>query len=459
MTRINATQYAQSQYGDPTAWRNSPTKILTSSHLAGVSLQALKQKENAAREISIFNEGEASQFFSNVRESLNQIINLIDNDTLEEDTKILEQGLFDLEPTLELFSQSLVSSRSFLQQNTYDEAIKQLNDLRSLVNAAKNNNASNIRNAVNVVFSQIEEIADINGEAGRKIANNVMNLFLGDIQKSRENTIQSIGSIIATFLPEGSIGQELLNNAAPIISAAQSLLETAKDTFDNFTLEARGNLTEKLNPILDSISNVTRLLPGEIANEINEFTQDIVGFTSRIDNGLSAIDLSGRQLQPLAGRFGANAGTAVSTRAPRVNNTPQANPNLFNVDSALASFDFASGRMGIYGNGVNSVLPSVYIQNAQESGRVQESVTRIIKSSNKVVVPEVSNIKYAVVEAYRSMPSLALRNPELANGPSLTNVELAPVTLNIEADLTRGTTISDLFPVVESSQQIFVPRL
>lgn len=454
--RNNATYIAQKRFNDFTAWRSVPNKILTSSHLANISLPELQKQQQAQRDTAVeFNSENAREFYAGITSGLQSVLDVIDNNGVDADFGLIDQKLFDLKPSLDLFEQSLIASKSSLTLETYTTAVERFREAQRLAEEARRARSNRqIRELTNIVLDQVSRISDNSGAAGRRIANNILNSFLSEAQSTNTARIGAVTSILSEFFPEGNIGKDLLQQAEPIIGAAQNLLKTSTEAFNSETEQSQNRISSTIFPILESIGEITRFLPSNISGEISNITNQITGIASDIDRGLSAVRSDGQQLQPLAGQYGNRSNVRIGSSAQTFSI-----PNELNINLQSLNLNSTNRLTPGFAGGDKSVLPSEYIQSVNRHPRSSPSRSTIISDRFKHVSPELSNIRFEILDTYRKMPGASLRNPEIANGPSLTTPILEPVIESIVGNTRTGTTVADLVGTVKSAEQIFVPRL
>ena len=442
----NSPYTAQKLFNDFTAWRSANNKIHTSSRLANISLPEIERQREEERVSFSFDISSVADFYNSIRNGLSSVLNVINNNDVQSSINTIDTELFDLQPTLDLFEQSLLSAKSSLDIATYQEAVSKFKELQRVVKDAKSNSSLDLNTITNLVFSQIERIEGIDAASGRKLANNVINTYIAATKGNSEDKLNVISTLLSDFLPEATLGEKLLSQAEPILGAVQDLLKTASSSFEVNTEDSKTILTDLLSPSLDSLSNITRLLPSNISDELDDITRQVTGIASTIDRGISAVTSAGEALQPLASKFGVASNVRLAAQTFAV-------PKDFIPDNR-----FAFGKKGSL-NGIRSVLPSSYIQNELSHPRFNTSQIGIISDSLTEVLPDISNMRLKFIDTYRKMPAAAVGNPELANGPSLTTPILDPIASEVIGNKRSGTTVGDIVGNLISNDQVFIPRI
>lgn len=446
---LTPTFVAQKEFGDFTAWRSTPLKMKTSSQLFNITQKALNAKENE-NAVSINDLiGEASDFYNDVKESLGSINNIFNNNDLQSKVEKLDTELFDLQSSVNVFQQALISAKSIMSAEIYAQAIQQVTEVQRLINDAKRNSGQDIQKISNIVLGQIEGIQNIAGGAGRKIASNVLNTFTSQSRLTDTDKFDALSDAIKELTAQGTLGQSILEEAEPIIGSAQELLLQARENFDSETEESKTTIKDTIGSVFSDLSNITRFLPSNIRGDISNVTQQITGIRSIVDRGLSAVKSDGSQLQPLAGRYGNTSNTRVSSQTFAI-------PKEF--DPTFGGIVTPFVKPGSL-DGERSALPSVFAQSVNSHPRRNQSNNGAISSPNNFVVPELSDMRKRVVEAYQKMPGDAVLNPELANGPSLlTNIQTLGIEQELVGNTRAGTTVADITSVVKTADQVFIPR-
>jgi hypothetical protein len=445
----NSTYIAQRRFNDFTAWRSVPNKIKTSSQLSDVTREAIAEREEENQQSFDFDLRQAREFYTDVKSGLNEITSLFDGTRTQNNLDTMKEQLFTLQSSLNTFERALISAKSSIEPSCYEAAISRMREVQRMMRDALANSNNDLNRLTNAVFGQIERIEGLNGSAGRKIANNVVNGFLSTAQAQDTSKIDALIDAASDFRITGRFGGCILD-AGPLISGPQILLTQALDNFNENTNDARTELKSVLTPILGTLNTVTRLLPTNITKELENITRQVTGISRTIDRGLSAVKSDGGQLQPLAGRYGSRTGARVSAQTFKI-------PKEFDPGfGGLATPPFVpTGGLG----GINSVFPSIYTQSANIHPRFNTSSIGIISDKRTQVVPEISDIRLAILDSYRKMPGAALVSPEVANGPSLTTPVVEREVAGVIGNTRTGTTVADLVGTVQSAAQVLTPRI
>lgn len=441
----NSTYVAQKLYNDFTAWRALPNRIYTSSGLANLTLEQIEEQAKDIAPVVSFDVPDASGFFKQVTDSIDGIISSFENNDLVRDIDDLQQFIFDLKPSIDLFEQTLKSSKSSMPPELYNEAIEAFRQIREIESKVSNNGLSDLRLFSSIVKDQVERISQEVGGAGRKLANGIINDYINEVQSAGSDAVELLVQEINKFSPTGSIGSKLIDEAEALVSAPLELLNTAIGKFEDIALPISKSINSVLEPSLNILNEVSRLLPSNISNEIKDITQQVIGFTDTVDRGLSAITSSGRQLQPLAGRFGVNSRiNAQNASIPRGLEPRNENP-FFEVNG------FSGGTISFY--------PSGYIDGFKNHPRRNTTSLKTVSDKFTKISTEFNNLRMSVLNAYRKMPGDALRNPEISNGPSLTSPTNEPLAQSILGNTRKGTVVADLVGTLQTDAQIFQPRI
>ena len=445
--RNSPTYQAQKILNDPTAWRSLENKYFTSSSLAALSLKQLDLRQAQAVAEEIFADSDQSGFFSGVKSALTNVFDLINQDTIENDMQTITQEIFDYTPVVDNVAFAVRGSQFDLTPETFQRALRKVKELQQIVKTITRSSTRDIREKVDIVNQQVDSINILNGNAGRKIASGIINSFLANSESTAADNIDVLKTIAAELYPGGAIGTELIEQGQPIFAASLQLLETATQQLCDNTETAKANVTTKLNPLYSILNDASRFVSQNISSEVTNVINQVIGITDTIDRGLSAVKSDSGQLQPVAGQFGNESGVRVSTQG-------------FKVPSEVALERFASGQRGVFGDGINSTLPGIYAQSANSHPRLLTSNKhRSISGPTQTVTPELLNPRLEIVDTYRKYPGPALLNPEVANGPSLTSATIEPVIDSIIGNRNTGTTVGDLTQVLQSAEQIVVPRI
>ena len=445
--RNSPTYQAQKILNDPTAWRSLENKYFTSSSLAGLSLKQLdlRSAQNIADEI--FADADQSGFFNGVKNAITNVFDLINQDTVEEDLNTINNEIFNYIPVVDLVAFAVRGGQFNVTPELFQRASAKVKELQSITQNINRSSGRNIREKVEIVNQQVDSINILNGNAGRKIASGVINSFLAASESTAADNIDVLKTTAEELYPGGSIGADLINQAAPVFAASLELLETATVQLCDNTETAKANVSTKLTPLYSILNDAARFVSQNISSDLTNVINQVIGVASTVDRGLSAVKSDDGQLQPVSGQFPNESGVRVSTQG-------------FKVQPEIALEVFASGETGIFGNGINSTLPSIYAQSTTAHPRLLTSDThRSISGPQQAVTPELINTRLEVLDTYRKYPGQALLNPEIANGPSLTSSVIEPVIDSIIGNRNTGTTVGDLTETLQTAEQIVIPRI
>lgn len=456
--------------GSPLNWRGNYS-ISTSSRLSNQTLNSINERAvtEAAAIISLTESGDYS-FFNDIEDNLEKLTNTFTNPEAIDNIATLDEQIFSLQSSLNLFEQNLIASKSLLDIKFYSDCIIRFNELQDILTNYKKKSSINLSDITNVFSSQIKNIKNIDGISGKSLASNLLNEYLSESVPNNSDTINVIKSVLEDFLPIGTYGEILLERAAPIIGSSIKLLEQAYNNFSTGVDEPLKRIDELLGPVYDTLNGFVGKVKGIISNELSNITKDIIGENSVIDNtiregvgkfidrnvnnglrsvGLSLNDSNGRQLQPVAGKYSVDSGVRISSGTFVNNFKNELNFNNYYKGTLPESF-----------NGINSVLPSVYVKNTISHPReFTPQNSRIVSSSSNLIIREVDNLKLNMIDAYRKMPGSAIKNPELANGISLTSVVFEDEALTNINNIKNGTTVGAITSIIKTADQVFVPRL
>ena len=339
--KLNSPTYAaQRTLNDPTAWRGLENQFITSSSLGGISLSELEKTRLARVADYAFEIADSRNFFEGVRNGFNGILDLLNQDTVQADLVDFESALLDFRAPFNLYAKALQSARTNLELETYQEAVSTVVDAGDAFDIAIQISQRDLGQQIDIVNSQVSNIESLNGAAGRKAANNVVNAFIAENEVTASSSVDAAKSLVANLISTGTIGQQILAQAPSLMTGPTQVLETAYNQLCSDVEGPQEAITSKLGPLFSGLNDISRFLPSNIKDEVQQIVNQITGVTDTIDRGLSAIKSDGTQLQPLAGRFGNDSGVRVSTQR-------------FDIPSEVAVEESAYGKPGSFGSGVD----------------------------------------------------------------------------------------------------------
>lgn len=466
MTNTTPTYIAAKATGSPLNWRGTYT-LSTSSRLSNQTLNSINERTTAesAAIVALTESGDYS-FFNGIEDNLGKLANIFTNPEATDAIATLDEQIFSLQSSLNLFEQGLIASKSLLDIKFYSDCTIRFKELQEILINYKKKSSINLSDVTNIFTSQIKNIRNIDGTSGKTLANDLLNEYLSESVPNNSDTINLIKSVLEDFLPLGSLGEVLLERAQSIIGSSIALLEQAYNNFSTNTDEPLKRIDVLLSPVYNTLNGFVGKVKNIVSNELSDITRDIIGENSTVDNairngvsrvidnglknvGLSINDSTGRQLQPLAGKYSVDSGVRISSGTFTDSYKNELNFNNYYKDTSSTSF-----------NGTNSILPSAYIKsNISHPRESMPQNSRIISSSANIVIAEVDNLKLNMIDAYRKMPGSAIKNPELANGVSLTSIVFEDEALKNINNTNNGTTVGSITGIIKTADQVFVPRL
>lgn len=441
------TYQAQRLLNDPTAWRGLKNEYITSSSLGGISLKELEKANTAKIADFAFQIADSRNFFDGVKAGFQGILDLLNQDSVEADIVDFETALFNFKAPFNLYAKALKSARTSLELETYQNAVETVEDAGRAFDIATQISQRNLKQQIDIVNSQVDNIQALNGAAGRKAANNVVNSFIAQNEITASSSVDAAKSLVANLISTGSIGSQIIAQSPALMLGPTQVLETAYNQLCADVEGPQESITSKLGPLFSGINDITRFLPSNIKDEVQDIVNQVTGVTDLFDAGLSAIKSDGSQLQPLAGRFGNDSGVRVSTQR-------------FDIPSDVAVSEAAYGTPGDFGNGILSTLSTIFSQSVIDHPRLFTPDKALsVSGPARQIATDLLDPRLAIVDVYRKYPPLSVLSPEVANGPSLTSSIVEPVINTLIGNSRSGTTVAELDDVFQTAEQIVVPRL